>query len=671
MVGESWREYFEFSSAEKNRTNGLCKLCNRNYKDQNGIFSNFLKHLKRVHPNEYCRIFNLEDEFISGGKHANDDDSTATASTTVKSRRNRVALSMAKNLIVRCNLPFKIVESAGFRDFMKECGFKFEPISAKKLKRDIIPSFANNVLKKIQETLNKVNHVTLTIDGWSDRRCRSFLGITCHFIDDKMIPQAYLIDFVRLKSPHTGENIQQLTEDVLDEFEIKEKVFKIITDNASSMIKAYKFGLLVDEETDKYGDISKSMSGTAPMLDDYDHDIELNDFQVIDVCQDDDIDDPEDPATLRLSCFAHTLQLCVRDGLKNSSHVSRVLGKCQALAKFSHKSSKVADLLDELNQRINKMNVTRWNSEYLLIKSILLIGKNDLESITKLMDNSITFSNNDFTVLEEIINILEPFYEISIKCQAEAIVTASLVVPAVVHLVTHLRDIKENLSFCTKLAQQLQSSLEIRFAGIIKRLNQDEVENNDPFSDSIYFMAAALDPQFKFYWIRDLRLPANAENRLKQNILQLILDYISKYVTTSSTNSSHQRADQSFSSLPLSSLSSATFSSSTPKPKRRKLFNYNDDNNDESNDSTSMDAANELEAYINDPVRSRFSEYWLNSRFSILKTLVIRIFSVQASSAPVERVFSYAGLILSPRRANMNEKLFKDLIFLKVNQHLL
>ncbi|CAF1329477.1 unnamed protein product [Rotaria magnacalcarata] len=587
MVGESWREYFEFSSAEKNRTNGLCKLCNRNYKDQNGIFSNFLKHLKRVHPNEYCRIFNLEEEFISEGKHANDDDSTATASTT--------------------------------------------------------------------ETLNKVNHVTLTIDGWSDRRCRSFLGITCHFIDDKMIPQAYLIDFVRLKSPHTGENIQQLTEDVLDEFEIKEKVFKIITDNASSMIKAYKFGLLVDEETDKYGDISKSMSGTAPMLDDYDHDIELNDFQVIDVCQDDDIDDPEDPATLRLSCFAHTL----------------VLGKCQALAKFSHKSSKVADLLDELNQRINKTNVTRWNSEYLLIKSILLIGKNDLESITKLMDNSITFSNKDFTVLEEIINILEPFYEISIKCQVEAIVTASLVVPAVVHLVTHLRDIKENLSFCTKLAQQLQSSLEIRFAGIIKRLNQDEVENNDPFSDSIYFMAAALDPQFKFYWIRDLRLPANAENRLKQNILQLILDYISKYVTTSSTNSSHQRADQSFSSLPLSSLSSATFSSSTPKPKRRKLFNYNDDNNDESNDSTSMDAANELEAYINDPVRSRFSEYWLNSPFSILKTLVIRIFSVQASSAPVGRVFSYAGLILSPRRANMNEKLFKDLIFLKVNQHLL
>ena len=52
-----------------------------------------------------------------------------------------------------------------------------------------------------------------------------------------MIPQSYLIGFVRLKSPYTGDNMKQLTEDVLDRYDLKEKVFKIITDNASSMIK--------------------------------------------------------------------------------------------------------------------------------------------------------------------------------------------------------------------------------------------------------------------------------------------------------------------------------------------------------------------------------------------------------------------------------------------------
>ncbi len=260
--------------------------------------------------------------------------------------------------------------------------------------------------------------------------------------------------------------------------------------------------------------------------------MELNDFYMIDVNQDSDIDDFEGLSTVRLSCFAHTVQLCVRDGLKNSSYMSKVLGKCKLLSKFSHKSSKMADLLDELNKHINKMNTTRWNSEYLLIKSILSIERNDLESITKLMDNSIQFSNNDLMILEELISILEPFYEISVKCQQETIVTASLVVPAVVHLLTHLRDVKENISYCTKLVNQLQSSIEIRFAGITKRLNQCDIEISDPFSDPIYFIAAVLDPLFKFYWLRDLKLPANAENRLKQNIIQLILDDISNDTTT-------------------------------------------------------------------------------------------------------------------------------------------
>jgi hypothetical protein len=271
MAGEQqWRSYFDFSPLDKNRTNGLCKLCKQNYKDQNGIFSNFLKHLKRVHSLEYNQIFAGEDECLTEEKNDIAGDRVAADLTSSKSKQNQIIYSIAKNLIVRCNLPLNLVENPGFRDFMKECNFKCEPISAKKLKREVIPAFTNKVLKTIQETLNTVNHLTLTVDGWSDRRCRSFLGVTCHFIDDKMMPQAYLIDFVRFKSPHTGENIQQLTEDVLDRFNIKDKVFKIITDNASAMLKAYKFGLFNDEEVDICGDPITSMTDIDSLFDDYD-----------------------------------------------------------------------------------------------------------------------------------------------------------------------------------------------------------------------------------------------------------------------------------------------------------------------------------------------------------------------------------------------------------------
>ena len=70
----------------------------------------------------------------------------------------------------------------------------------------------------------------------------------------------------------------------------------------------------------------------------------------------------------------------------------------------------------------------------------------------------------------------------------------------------------------------------------------------------------------------------------------------------------------------------------------------------------------ELESYLNDPIKAKFSDYWLQSRMNHLKRLVLRIFSVQASSAPIERVFSHAGIILSQRRTKMNEQLFKELV---------
>lgn len=370
---------------------------------------------------------------------------------------------------------------------------------------------------------------------------------------------------------------------------------------------------------------------------------------------------------MRLSCFAHTLQLAIRDGLQKNLHISKVLEKCETLARFAHKSSKIADVLDQINKHIERPTVTRWNSDFMLIKSILSINKDELESISNLMENLIQFSSNDFIVMEEIIDVLEPFYQISLKCQADKAVTISLVVPSIVHLVCHLRSIGEKLSFCKQLVQQLQSSIEKRFAGIINRLYQQDVKNDDPFNDPMYFMATLLDPAFKFFWILDFKLPVNIENRLKQNVIQLILDEISKDDLKPTSTKSVDRIDSP-------SNQSSSVLSSASKMKRIKLFVYDDqryENNKSLDGSKLFNPSVELESYLNDPVRSSFSDYWLRSPLNSLKKLVIRIFSVQASSAPIERVFSHAGLILSSRRTRMNEQLFRDIVFLKANQCLL
>lgn len=245
MAGQKLKSYFDFTLTDKNRINGLCTLCHRNYKDLHGIYSNFVKHLKRKHVVEYKKIFSrpMNDDMSDEIDDSDEQQQQSNDLTQVNSKQHRINVSLAKNLIIKCNLPLNTIENVSFREFIKDCYPKWQPISSKKLKSDIISSMNDRIYKKIYETLQQINYLTLTIDAWSDRRHRSFLGITCHFIDNNMIPQAFLIDFVRMKSPHTSENIQRLTEYVLDRFNIKQKVYRIITDNASSMVKAYKFGL--------------------------------------------------------------------------------------------------------------------------------------------------------------------------------------------------------------------------------------------------------------------------------------------------------------------------------------------------------------------------------------------------------------------------------------------
>ena len=60
----------------------------------------------------------------------------------------------------------------------------------------------------------------------------------------------------------------------------------------------------------------------------------------------------------------------------------------------------------------------------------------------------------------------------------------------------------------------------------------------------------------------------------------------------------------------------------------------------------------------------------LYSRYPLLNKLFQSVLCTPASSAPVERIFSQSGLIMSARRAKMANKTLETLCFLKCNEHL-
>jgi hypothetical protein len=203
--------FFVFAQL-KNRVSGQCKICHKEYFDNFGSTGNFHKHLKRKHKQQYenWNHSHINDQEMDIEENLDDD---------IKNYA-KINESILTNLIVKCNLPPSLIENSGFRQFMKLVSPKWKPTTARYLTKNLLLSLFTTVRQKIKSLLSDVHHLTITVDVWTDRRGKAFLGVTGHFIDVNYVPQALLLDFVRLKGPHTGENIRNVTEEILGSLEV-------------------------------------------------------------------------------------------------------------------------------------------------------------------------------------------------------------------------------------------------------------------------------------------------------------------------------------------------------------------------------------------------------------------------------------------------------------------
>jgi len=95
---------------------------------------------------------------------------------------------------------------------------------------------------KIGSFLLKANKISMCADIWSKRGITSsYLGVTAHFYCSKDHRRHNVTLAVRrMPLNHTGENIYELVESVLEEWEIPpSKISAILTDNGSNMISAF------------------------------------------------------------------------------------------------------------------------------------------------------------------------------------------------------------------------------------------------------------------------------------------------------------------------------------------------------------------------------------------------------------------------------------------------
>lgn len=215
-----------------------------------------------------------------------------------------------------------IVESKSFRQVLEVAEPRYSMPSRKYLSGKLLSERHSAIHDNIKSVMQKCTRVCLTLDIWTNRQMRSYLGVTGHCIIDFRL-HSVMLACCRFRGSHTGEAIVDAFEEVVHLFGISRKVDTVITDNASNMRKAFR--LLTIAEND----------GTQTEDDD-DHDDELVPVEL-------DLDGSMIPA--RYSCLSHTIQLVVKDGLNQGDQVKRVLSKVSKLVNHVRHSTQVRSSL--------------------------------------------------------------------------------------------------------------------------------------------------------------------------------------------------------------------------------------------------------------------------------------------------------------------------------------
>ena len=290
-------------------------------------------------------------------------------------------------------------------------------------------------------------------------------------------------------------------------------------------------------------------------------------------------------------CFAHTVQLVVKDGMKTAGGLRSVIGKASSIVAQVRKSTISTDLL-EGHRRLQAANATRWNSEVNMIRSILRIPQEKLDEL----DTSYQLSHHDRILLTEPCEILAPFEAATDYTQGDKVVTASLVIPSVRGLKSQLEDLH------TKYNCKM---VDTRLTSIDRRLNTYT-------GQKCFQLAATLDPRFKLAWCSN-----DGEADVQRKALQA---------------AGERREGVAPAPQP-----GPSTSTSPPAPKRCKLFDSM--GHTEASHRSTSGVAEEIASYLSErclPEKEDPVLYWQNKSTS-LPILALKFLVIPATSAPRER----------------------------------
>ncbi|XP_024135954.1 uncharacterized protein LOC112151330 [Oryzias melastigma] len=286
--------------------------------------------------------------------------------------------------------------------------------------------------------------MSIGIDLWTKKDwTASFIAISsCYFCTEQNKPEHILLSLEEVAHPHTAQSIKACVDKCMQEWDVPhEKVMAVITDNGSNMVAAFKSN--TSEEEDSSDDSEDPMENFSES--------EADELRY------------HNTNLERIPCVVHSLQLVVHL-LQKEASVNRLVDKARSVVKLFRKSSVATQrLLEKCGLIVVNDCPTRWSSTYNIITRLLAV-KDSVSQIAHDMGWD-SLLPSEWQKLTSLQQLLLPFAEHTQTLQSDTM-SMSLVVPALLDLLSHLTDFEENTSYrdLATLAGKMKGGIRLRFA---------------------------------------------------------------------------------------------------------------------------------------------------------------------------------------------------------------
>lgn len=489
--------------------------------------------------------------------------------------------------------PLSIVEDEGFRGFVSALDPNYKLPSRKQLTETRIVNMFEECKGKVRESLQNAPSVVLTTDMWTSESTVVYITVTSHVIQNWQVKE-FVLETHSFHGQPTAVNISSELKRITDEWNITEKVVGVVTDNGENMVSAV-------------------------------HNVGWRHYP----------------------CFAHTLNLVVKDSLKAVPEVVQVVEKCITIVSFLHHSTKVTEKLRAVQQQLKvaeheliQSGDTHWKSVFYMLERLYAQNEAVTKALCLLEKRELCLGTGELSLINQTLETLRPFVEVAQEVSSEKHVSVSKVIPLVslIHRAVAACE-HQGSSLVTQLAQQCQH----RFRGI----------------EAIQGLAAStfLDIRFKHLGFRD-----------KDNVEAVKKQLLSEAQTVKSAPTL-----TAINSTSVSSSQSPALASGSDTIKRGLWADFDMQVlTNQNHQSVATDVLTEISLYLEETLIPRDKDplFWWQEHeqtYPILSRLAGKYLGIVATSVPAERIFSKAGEVLSKKRDRLNEKTVNMLLFLNKN----